>query len=576
MSCFPSLRRLALCCLCLVVSCGAVAAELAVRIEPRNNALRDNVVNHIGELGDRNAGELMRYRAVAERQAALALQALGYYTPDIRTRVEPGSPPRLVVEIRPGEPVRLREVELRVEGPAAGQARFALPRDLLRQGQVLDHGRYESAKQAILGQASRYGYFAGRFERQQLLIDPPALAADVHLVYRSGPRYRFGAVTFSRDQPIDEDLLQRMVPFAPEAPYDAEQVDALSRDLLASGYFAAVSVDADPARAEGERIPVNVRLTPREPRTLGVGVGYSTDVGPRVRFEWERHWANAQGHSYGTEIEVAAPRQNVALWYDIPRDPPLTDRLRLVGGYQYEELADKDSLSRLLTVGPEWHHDFGNGWARVYSLKWQHEQYRLGDDSGVSTLLMPGVAYSLLRSDNRIDPNRGYRLSAALSAAKDGVLSDADLIHAELGARGLLTLWERHRVLGRAQFGANWSGEYQAVPPSLRFFAGGDQSVRGYDYQTLAPTNAQGDHIGGRYQFTSSLEYQYSLTRKWRLATFFDQGNAFDSLDFPTLKSSVGLGVRWVSPVGPIRVDVAHALDGDGGFRLHFAVGPEL
>jgi translocation and assembly module TamA len=100
--------------------------------------------------------------------------------------------------------------------------------------------------------------------------------------------------------------------------------------------------------------------------------------------------------------------------------------------------------------------------------------------------------------------------------------------------------------------------------------------VRGYDYQSLSPENSEGDRIGGRYMVAGSLEYQYSIAQKWRLATFVDQGNSFNSLELPSLKTGVGVGVRWVSPVGPIRLDLAHALDDDGGIRLHFSMGPEL
>jgi translocation and assembly module TamA len=114
------------------------------------------------------------------------------------------------------------------------------------------------------------------------------------------------------------------------------------------------------------------------------------------------------------------------------------------------------------------------------------------------------------------------------------------------------------------------------VPPSLRFFAGGDQSVRGYDYQSLAPEDRSGRRTGGRYLAAGSLEYQYGIAEQWRLASFVDRGNSFDSLDQPELKRAVGLGVRWISPVGPIRIDLARALDDGGGLRLHFSMGPEL
>lgn len=555
---------------------GAQAAELDVRVEPSSRALRENVENYIGELGERNERELLRYSRIAREQAEKALQALGRYNSRIDSEVVGGEEPRLILRIQPGEPVRLRQVTVRVEGPAAQLQSFRVPRDTLKPGAILNHGRYEDAKQQILNQASRYGYFDGRFSRQRLRVDPSANAADVELVFVSGPRYELGAVGFEGDAPFDPDLLARMVPFDAGTPYDSELVAELNQAMQSSGYFEGVRVDANPANASGQRIPVTVDLATRKPRTLGLGIGFSTDVGPRLRFDWTRHWVNPQGHSYGADMELSAPRQNVGLWYDVPLDPPLTDKLRYAGGYQYEELGDNDSLSRLLTVGPEWHRKLPNGWQRVWSLKWQHEEYRLGDDSGLSTLLMPGIAYSYLESDNRIDPSRGYRMEFELAAAKAGLLSDANLIHANATLKGLTTLTTRHRFLGRVQVGANFTDEYVKIPPSLRYFAGGDQSVRGYDYQSLSPTNSDGDHIGGRYQLAISAEYQYAVTEKWRLATFVDQGNSFDSLDLPSLKSAVGVGVRWVSPVGPLRLDLAHPLDGEGGVRLHFSMGPEL
>lgn len=562
----------------LLVSTSAQAAgELEVRVTPANSALKANIEGYVGSLEGRDARVLRRLRRVTEGEAQKAAQALGYYQARIRSRVEEGDPPLLILEVEPGERIRLRHVAIRIEGPASELPAFRIPSgSRLQPGSVLHHGRYEDAKRLIQNLASRYGFFDGRFSRQRLDIDPQAGVADIELVYVSGPRYRLGAIDFAGDAPFDDELLRHMVPFAPDTPYDSELIAELYQALQSSGYFEAVRVDAIPTQAEQLRIPVNVDLQTREPRTLGLGVGFSTDVGPRMRGNWTRHWRNPQGHSYGVETELSAPRQNVGLWYDIPGNPPLTDKLRLAGGYQYEELASNDSLSRLLSVGPEWHSQREGGWQRVLSLKWQREEYRLGDDSGLSTLLMPGVSYSLLRSDNRLDPNEGYRLQFDLAGAVEGVLSDANVLHGNIMLKGLTTLLGDHRVLGRVQFGGTETNGFSDVPPSLRFFAGGDQSVRGYDYQSLSPENNRGDKVGGRYLFAVSAEYQYSLTEKWRLATFIDQGNSFNSLDFPTLKTGVGFGIRWVSPVGPLRLDLAHALDDEGGVRLHFSMGPEL
>ncbi|MFV3402568.1 autotransporter assembly complex protein TamA [Pseudomonas sp. NY15463] len=557
-------------------------SELLVRVKPANKALKGNIENYIGSLGERDEEALLRFSRGAEEQARKAAQALGYYQAHIDTEVKPpaeaGKPAQLLIRVEPGEPVRLRNVTVRINGPASELKAFRIPNSkALRPGEPLNHGHYEDAKRLIQNQASRYGFFSGRFERQRLAVDPQAGVADIELIYQSGPRYRLGAVTFGGDTPLDNDLLQRMVPFKPGTPYDSELIAELNNDLQSSGYFEGVRVDAAPTAAVAEQIPVEVHLDTRKPRTMGLGLGYSTDVGPRAKANWTRHWVNPQGHSYGWEAELSAPRQNVGLWYDVPLDPPLTDKLRFAGGYQNEEISGTDTLSKLLTVGPEWHSKLPSGWQRVVSLKYQREEYRLGDDSGLSNLLMPGLSYSYLRSDNRIDPHQGYRLQFDVQVAKQGLGSDTNLVHGNVLLKGLTTLGQNHRFLGRVQFGGSATNGYQQnIPPSLRFFAGGDQSVRGYDYQSLSPENNQGDRIGGRYLVAGSAEYQYSIAEKWRVATFIDQGNAFNSLELPSLKTGVGIGVRWVSPVGPLRLDLARALDDDGGFRLHFSMGPEL
>ncbi|MGO4003045.1 autotransporter assembly complex protein TamA [Pseudomonas fluorescens] len=564
--------------LVLISSAAALAqSELDVRIKPSNDELKANIEGYIGDLGDRDEEALLRFSRGAEEQARKAAQALGYYQPQIESTVKDGKSPRLVLNIDPGEPVRLRNVSIRVTGPAASLKSFRIPQSsVLMPGAVLNHGHYDDAKRLIQNQASRFGFFSGRFTSQKLSVDPRAGVADIDLVYDSGPRYALGKVSFTGDTPFDDDLLQRMVPFKSGAPYDSELIAELNQALQSSGYFESVRVDAVPTSAANDVIPVAVTLDTRKPRTMGLGLGYSTDVGPRVKANWTRHWVNPEGHSYGWEAELSAPRQNVGLWYDVPLDPPLTDKLRFAGGYQYEELANTDSLSKLLTLGPEWHSKLPSGWQRVISLKWQHEEYRLGDDSGISNLLMPGVSYAYLRSDNRIDPHNGYRLQFDTKVAKEGLGSDNNLLYGTALVKGLTTVLDNHRFLARAQIGGSATNGYKSIPPSLRFFAGGDQSVRGYDYQSLSPENSEGDRIGGRYMVSGSVEYQYSVAEKWRVATFVDQGNSFNDFELPNLKTGVGVGVRWVSPVGPIRLDLAHALDDPGGIRLHFSMGPEL
>jgi translocation and assembly module TamA len=551
-------------------------ASLEVKVSPANAELKANIEAFIGSLGDRDETALRRFRRAAEEQARQAAQALGYYQAEIDSQVRPGKDPVLQLDVQPGEPVRLRQVTVRVEGEAAGLKAFKVPKSkALAPGEPLNHGLYEDAKKLIQSQALRYGFFDGRFRSQRLDIDPRAGVADIELIYDSGPRYALGRVAFDGDTPFDPDLLARLVPFPPNTPYDADQVAKLSQNLQASGYFEEVRVDAQPEPGAGRLIPVKVRLGAVKPRTLGLGVGFSTDVGPRARANWTRHWINPQGHRLGAESEISTARQSVGTWYEIPLDPPLTDSLRFTSGFQREQLTDVES--RRFTLGSQWQSKLPNDWQRVVSLRWEQEIYDFGDGSpnGRSSFLIPGIGYSVTRSDNRLDPNQGYHLQLDVRAAKEGVLSDADMTYASAMAKGLYTLPGGHRLLGRVQAGGIATTDYGAIPPSLRFFAGGDQSVRGYDYQTLSPEDRQGNKVGGRYMVVGSAEYQYPIAERWRIAAFVDRGNAVNNLK-DKLKTGAGIGVRWVSPVGPIRLDLAKALDDPGGFRIHFSMGPEL
>lgn len=551
-------------------------ASLEVKVSPANAELKANIEAFIGSLGDRDETALRRFRRAAEEQARQAAQALGYYQAEIDSQVRPGKDPVLQLDVQPGEPVRLRQVTVQVEGEAAGLKAFKVPKSkALAPGEPLNHGLYEDAKKLIQSQALRYGFFDGRFRSQRLDIDPRAGVADIELIYDSGPRYALGRVAFDGDTPFDPDLLARLVPFPPNTPYDADQVAKLSQNLQASGYFEEVRVDAQPEPGAGRLIPVKVRLGAVKPRTLGLGVGFSTDVGPRARANWTRHWINPQGHRLGAESEISTARQSVGTWYEIPLDPPLTDSLRFTSGFQREQLTDVES--RRFTLGSQWQSKLPDDWQRVVSLRWEQEIYDFGDGSpnGRSSFLIPGIGYSVTRSDNRLDPNQGYHLQLDVRAAKEGVLSDADMTYASAMAKGLYTLPGGHRLLGRVQAGGIATTDYGAIPPSLRFFAGGDQSVRGYDYQTLSPEDRQGNKVGGRYMVVGSAEYQYPIAERWRIAAFVDRGNAVNNLK-DKLKTGAGIGVRWVSPVGPIRLDLAKALDDPGGFRIHFSMGPEL
>ncbi|MCH8496935.1 MAG: autotransporter assembly complex protein TamA [Marinobacter sp.] len=563
--------------LLLLLLPGLLAAQqVQLEFEGRFPELRDNAMAFIGTVEGRSADNLRRYARTAVKRTEEALRALGYYRPDIRWRVEEGDPALLVLIIDPGDPVRIRNLDVRVEGPAASDRDF-LPIDTRRiaPGSVLNHGYYDSARQSIQNRALRLGYFDGRFLARRLTVDPNEGVADIELVYESGERYFLGEVTFEEGHGFELQLLERFVRFEAGVPYHADHVARLNSDLSNSGYFSQVIIDAPHTDAVDRVVPVRVELRQRDPRSVAMGIGFSTDVGPRLRTSWTEHWINERGHRRGLETELSEPRQSLSGWYELPLDPPMTDALRLTSGYQREQIEDVES--ERLTLGQQWRHQMDSGWMRVLSMRWEGERFRIGDQpSQKSSLLLPGIGFSKLQADSPMDPSRGFRLQLDVVGGHRAALSEADILQVVGVARGLYTLADRHRFLARAQVGGIATNRFSKVPPSLRFFAGGDQSVRGYGYETLSPRE-DGASVGGRFLLASSAEYQYSFSRSWRLAAFVDHGNAVnDPLD--PLATGVGGGIRWVSPVGPLRLDIAKGLDDQfgGGWRLHFSMGPEL
>ncbi|MBO6849023.1 MAG: autotransporter assembly complex protein TamA [Marinobacter sp.] len=567
--------------LVLLVPCRLWANQVNVKVEGDYPQLQENAEVFLGDVEGRSVDNLRRYSGTATQQVEQALKALGYYSPIIEWEVSEGEGeddlPSLTLTVIPGEPVRIRSRNVVIEGPAGEDSSFreAIP-ETPGEGDVLNHGQYSSLRQSIQNRARRLGYFDGEFVSRRLEVNPEELTATIDIRFRSGERYRLGAVTFEEGHGFENELLEKYVTFEPGQPFHADEIAKLNRDLSDSGYFSGVDIDASPTNADDGVIPVNIGLTTRPPRSVAAGIGFSTDVGPRFRGNWREHWINPMGHRRGVDTELSGPRQNLSTWYELPLDPPMTDSIRLGAGYQREDIEDVES--ELLTLGQQWKHQLDSGWMQIASLRWEGERFRIGeDDRQSSSLLLPGLGYSKLHANSPLDPSRGYRVQADVTGSHRAALSDVDILHVNFLVRGLYTLADRHRFLARFQFGGVATNQFDDVPPSLRFFAGGDQSVRGYGYETLSPEDENGVAIGGRYLMVGSVEYQYEFVQNWRMAAFYDEGNAMEDLLDPRA-SGAGIGIRWVSPVGPLRFDVAHGLDDEfgGDWRIHFSMGPEL
>jgi translocation and assembly module TamA len=233
------------------------------------------------------------------------------------------------------------------------------------------------------------------------------------------------------------------------------------------------------------------------------------------------------------------------------------------------------SESTVRTIGASLNRGRGL-WRESLALNYQKEIYTVADDSGFSTLLMPGANWSRTWGNNFISTLDGLRFNIGFRGASKNFLSDTDFFQLQGGIKGITSLGQHDRIIARGSLGGTWTEEFHQLPSSVRFFAGGSQSVRGYAYQSLGPVDSSGDVVGGKHLMVGSVEFEHSFQGKWGVALFYDAGNAIDDID-DRLERGAGFGLRWRSPVGPIRFDLASAITRDGSpWRLHINIGPDL
>jgi translocation and assembly module TamA len=220
---------------------------------------------------------------------------------------------------------------------------------------------------------------------------------------------------------------------------------------------------------------------------------------------------------------------------------------------------------------------FGHGRIGAVYLKLQREDFTIGSDRSRALLVMPGVRFSARRYDSLVRPTRGYRYAIDLKGTHRAIGSSTSFVQVEADGDAVLPLPWRLSLMSRFKAGLTLQSEsLRELPASIRFFAGGDRSVRGYGYQTLGPKDATGTVIGGKNILVASVELDRAILSDWGVAVFFDIGNAFDSFTDVTLFKGAGVGVRYYTKIGAIRLDLARQVDvKNPRFRVHITVGFE-
>ncbi len=615
------------------------AATVATEINGIEGKLLDNVRASVSLVQAEQLDELSlwRLRQMAEdarSEIEQALRPFGFYRPGIQVRlIEPEGDSqqwRARLDIKPGPPVLIDEVAIELRGDGQDDPELSRWREEwpLKTGDRLDHPSWEEAWRRLEQLAEERGYFEARFEQRRVTVDADREEADVRIVFETGPRYRFGDYQ-ADEQPFSDSLMERLHILRPGEPYSVERLDRQREALVRSGLFDRVVVDTERHDRE-DRVDLDYRLEPRPPNTWRATVGFGTDTGARMQLGWTRHYLNSGGdrleaalgaqqtnREYVLQAEYRHPRGNQPSefltagttlrseqdnfrFYDQDRIEPVFEAFE--GRREQAELTFGRLQERRL-----WPERYQGLEERLFVsiLNESFDAFREASFSPENEALLEanpelrpyldtesrvialGGRWRLPRIEGSGFGTHGSVWRAHLLGAHESAGSDVSFAQAWVSGRWHWLLGGRHKLLLRGEAGyteantrrldialgdRNLDLTITDLPERYRFKTGGDRTVRGYGYEDLSTNRNGANHL-----LVGSVEYEYRVGENWSLAAFADIGNAFNDFGNPKLKRGVGVGFRWYTMIGPLRIDIAQALDDvDEPWRLHFTIGTQL
>jgi translocation and assembly module TamA len=541
------------------------------------------------EVPDLDDAELARLIGQAERNVRELVGTLGYFDPRIAIRREQGGAnarPVIVVEVEPGVPTQIADVKLDFEGAIAqaNDAGAVAQRQEIQDGWRLPRGRrftqqdWDNAKTHALRQLTARRYPAGRVSYSVADVDAPAHQARLGLRLDSGPLFRLGPMQVSGMQRYDARLVPRLARLPAGSLYDQEAIVQAQLRLSGSGYFDSAFIFVDP-EGDPKAVPVQVNVREARLHKVVLGLGLSTDSGPRASVEYRNNRVPGIGWRAVTKLQLDRKSPFVETeWTAIPGE----DGWRWGVSARAERIDDGSLLThdQRLRVGRTW---VGDHIERNVYAQYDRANVRvIGNapaalaDTGDGTAISGNYVWTGRYFDRTPYPSRGFGLAMELGAGLTLTGSKSPFQRTVLRWLGIHPL-QRGRLQFRAEGGAVLARSSARVPSAQLFRTGGDTTVRGYGYRNIGVEREGGVIAPGRYMAVGSVEWQRPIRRggletNWESTLFIDGGAVGDHLGQLHPAFGVGTGARWKSPLGPLQVDLAYGLRSKQ-LRLHFNIG---
>jgi translocation and assembly module TamA len=557
----------------------APVAVAEVSVSGVKGQARDNVLLMLSlekEACDAPEWKIRSLYAQADQEIDQALRALGYYHAAVEKSLNfKRDCWQAGFAIRPGPQAVVSAIDITIKGDARDDPEFQkLRNDLpLKIGSPVHHGHYESLKRRFEALALERGYLNATFSESRLLIDKDRNSARIELVFDAGKRMYFGDVTVKQDI-LNPGFVEKYISIKEGEYYATGQLVKTHNALSQSDYFGSVEIIPDTENIERQRVPVAITLSPKNRHLYSFGVGFDTDIGPLANATYKNRRLNRRGHFLTANLDISQVLSIADVEYSIPLEDPVHDAFSFGGGLRYE---DTDNFkSKKAALSTRYKKALDNDWKQTLFIDLSYEEFETETESGEALLLVPGGSWLRSAADSVVRPTKGYRAEFEVRGSYENPISDVSFLQGSFLGIWMQPLPGGGKFIGRTNLGATLVDDLKRLPTSYRFYAGGINSIRGYDYKELAPKDRFGHVEGGQFLTVVSAEYEHPVLDDWGVAAFVDTGNAFNAGDI-SLKTGVGLGVRWYSPVGPVRLDFGVPLnEADSSFQVHFSAGARL
>ncbi|MEE9303277.1 MAG: autotransporter assembly complex family protein [Thiotrichaceae bacterium] len=585
---------------------------VTVQVSGATEELADNLKAFLPSLRnlkcDSTPRRVERFIDASSEKLVEGAEALGYF--EAKFNMTPHKEKQcwvLKIAAQPGKTVKVKTLNIQLNGFGKDLAEFQaiLANPPYQSGDVLVSQYYEDFKTRLKRTANSLGFFDADLSSHTIKVNTRTHQADIDLVFDTGARYRFGKVTLEQDI-LESKYINRYTLIKEGDAFRSDKLIKQQRLLEKSSYFKNVQVRAGYDTATKNIIPIDIKTTRRKRYTYKGALGFATDDGFFIDGSMDTHWVNSKGHQLNVTTRYSEKDPSIGLKYKVPLWKPEYEFTTLSASWNRSD--NDDIRGTALKLGIDYHRRNDSEWEQIASINYLDEETQVNGTEAIhSQLTLFGVSTRKTERDDAVFPTKGWRLKAGLKGAAEGFLSDQSILQLDIAGKYLHTFKgstlssllplsknkgdqsrqaNQGKIILQGELGTTFIGDFNEIPKSLRFFAGGQNSVRGYGFESLGEINSNGDVIGGKHLLIMSAEYEHPfssslplpslLKNKLSAAAFIDAGNAFNDWNDNSIKVGYGMGVRYKSPLGPIRIDLAVPENDPTDVNLYFSLGPDL